>query len=394
MKTPGIICMVLALSLYKAVWAQPVTGQVSVGADTVQTGKKDTLPGELIFRGQLSGWAGAGIQSVSAGLRYLPQLTFRIGNPPGSRGVRFEGELAGNLYAHLNRQKGVTGKDFQARRYRGWVRIAGSRSELRLGLQKINFGPALMLRPLMWFDSMDPRDPLQLTDGVWGALGRYYFRNNVNLWIWGLLGNDRPRPLDVGLSSARVPEFGARLQIPIATGSAGFSFHRRKTQWQELYENRYGLDLRLDYFIGFWAEATWINKRGAAGDKTNQQLWMVGADYTVGLGNGLNVIVEHMLASNSEKPFDLDNRRHMSALSINYPLGLWDNVGYIFYLDWKEKRTYHFVRWKHVMGFGDLYVMAYANPDVPVLPDSGSTAGSLPGKGIRIMLVLSHQTKL
>lgn len=385
--------MVLVLSLFSTVPAQSVTGQVSVSADTAQIGKRDTLAGELIYRGQLSGWAGAGVRSVSAGLRYLPQLSFRIGNPPGSNGVRFEGELAGNLYAHCNRLEGVTGKDVQARLYRGWVRVAGSRTELRLGLQKINFGPALMLRPLMWFDSMDPRDPLQLTDGVWGALGRYYFSNNANLWVWGLLGNDRQRPWDIGLSSARVPEFGARLQIPVATGSAGFSFHRRKTQWQELYENRYGIDLRFDYIIGLWAEAAWINKRGAAGSVTNQQLWMVGADYTFGLGNGLNVMAEHMLIWNGEKLFDMTERRHMSALSVNYPLGLWDNLSYIFYMDWKGKGTYHFVRWKHTMRFGDLYVMAYANPDDSALPHTGNAAGRLPGKGIQIMLVLSHQDK-
>ena len=393
MKVPVVICLVMVLGLFHTGRARAVTAQPRPGADTTESRKADTLPGELVLRGQLSSWAGAGIRSVSAGMRYIPQFGFRIGDPPGSRGLRVDGEVAGNIYAHYGREQGITGKDFRARLYRGWVRVAGSRTELRLGLQKINFGPALMLRPLMWFDSMDPRDPLQLTDGVWGALGRYYFSNNANLWVWGLLGNDRQRPWDIGLSSARIPEFGARLQIPVATGAAGFSFHRRKTQWHGLYENRYGIDLRFDYIIGFWAEAAWINKRGAAGVMTNQQLWMAGADYTFGLGNGLNIMAEHMLISNAEKPFDLTERRHMSAISVNYPLGLWDNLSYIFYLDWKGKGTYHFLRWKHAMGFGDLYVMAYANPDESVLPDTGNTAGRLPGKGIQIMLVLSHQAK-
>ena len=30
-------------------------------------------------------------------------------------------------------------------------------------------------------EDIDPRDPLQLTNGVWGLLGRYYFMNNANL---------------------------------------------------------------------------------------------------------------------------------------------------------------------------------------------------------------------
>ena len=69
------------------------------------------------------------------------------------------------------------------------MRYSSDQFELRLGLQKINFGSASMLRPLMWFDQMDPRDPLHLTDGVWGLLARYYFLNNANIWLWGLYGN-------------------------------------------------------------------------------------------------------------------------------------------------------------------------------------------------------------
>ena len=48
-----------------------------------------------------------------------------------------------------------------------WLRLSTSRFEARVGLQKINFGSATLFRPLMWFDSLDPRDPLQITDGVY-----------------------------------------------------------------------------------------------------------------------------------------------------------------------------------------------------------------------------------
>jgi hypothetical protein len=37
--------------------------------------------------------------------------------------------------------------------------------------------------------------------------------------------------------------------------------------------------------------------------------------------------------------------------------------------------------------------MAFANPDVSILPDMGGSANRLPGKGIRIMLVISHLTR-
>ena len=39
--------------------------------------------------------------------------------------------------------------------YRIWARYKTARFEARVGLQRINFGSATLLRPLMWFDSVD-----------------------------------------------------------------------------------------------------------------------------------------------------------------------------------------------------------------------------------------------
>jgi len=108
--------------------------------------------------------------------------------------------------------------------YRFWARYSAKQVELRIGLQKINFGSASMLRPLMWFDQVDPRDPLMLTDGVWGILGRYYFLNNANIWLWGLYGNDNRKGWEIFNSQKTIPEFGGRLQIPVPKGESGFSF--------------------------------------------------------------------------------------------------------------------------------------------------------------------------
>ena len=69
--------------------------------------------------------------------------------------------------------------------YRGWGRFKTSRFEGRVGLQKINFGSALLLRPLRWFDSVDPRDPLQITEGVYALLVREYLPRNFTVWVWG-----------------------------------------------------------------------------------------------------------------------------------------------------------------------------------------------------------------
>ena len=104
-------------------------------------------------------------------------------------GLRFDAEVSGNMYGSgdiipfSNEEASWDARwDGKVKLYRGWGRVSNDRAEVRVGLQKINFGSAMMLRPLMWFDSMDPRDPLQMTDGVWGAMGRYYFNNNANVW--------------------------------------------------------------------------------------------------------------------------------------------------------------------------------------------------------------------
>ena len=65
--------------------------------------------------------------------------------------------------------------------YRIWVRYQIKNWEFRLGLQKIDFGSAQLLRPIQWFNQIDPRDPLGLTNGVNGLLVRRYFKNNSNL---------------------------------------------------------------------------------------------------------------------------------------------------------------------------------------------------------------------
>lgn len=122
-----------------------------------------------------------------------------------------------------------------------------------------------MIRPLMWFDKIDPRDPLQLTDGVWGILGRYYFLNNANLWGWVLYGNEDAKTWEIGNTSQRQPEWGGRFQTPVPRGEMGLSFHHRLSDTINLDtlislndlvpENRIGLDGKWDVGVGLWFEA-------------------------------------------------------------------------------------------------------------------------------------------
>lgn len=138
---------------------------------------------ELDFRGQLSTWATLTDEepAIQVGGRYIAEFSL---STDLSTTWQLSGEAALDVHGYcliddVNDVEGAGSID----PYRLWVRLAASQFEARAGLQKISFGSATFLRPLMWFDTLDPRDPLQLTDGVYGLLGRYTFLNNANVWI-------------------------------------------------------------------------------------------------------------------------------------------------------------------------------------------------------------------
>ncbi len=175
-----------------------------------------TLPAQdsLTFKGQLSAWAlyNGGLDlPVYMGGRYIPQLNYEI---KLKKDQLIDFEASANINGNFGFQPFDTLKATGTiKPYRLWGRYSSRQFEVRLGLQKINFGSAQLIRPLMWFDEVDPRDPLGLTDGVWGVLGRYYFLNNMNVWFWSLYGNKNARGWDFAPTNRDVPEFGGQITV-------------------------------------------------------------------------------------------------------------------------------------------------------------------------------------
>jgi len=285
--------------------------------------------------------------------------------------------------------------------YRMWGRFSTSRFEARIGLQKINFGSATLLRPLMWFDSIDPRDPLQLTDGIYGLLLRYYFLNNANVWIWGLYGNNQLRGWDIFPTESETIEFGGRLQLPLGNGEWALTYHHRTmdsgqgpfaqpdTTGQSIPEDRYALDGKWDLGIGLWFEATLIHQRTDLFPFTWQQAVNIGLDYTFGLGNGLHALTESFFYSSSEKALGPGEGLSFSALSLGYPLGLLDSLSFIIYYDWDNKDLYSFLNWRRTYDRWTINVIGFWNPArfqiYQNLPENTLYAG----KGFQIMLVFN-----
>lgn len=352
-------------------------------------------PDTLILKGQISAWGNYNYTNdfILVGGRYIPQVNYSKNLNENSL---FDLEVSANIYGSW--QSDFT--DGQIKPYRAWARYSTRQFELRAGLQKINFGSAAILRPLMWFDQVDPRDPLQLTDGVWGVLGRYFFLNNTNIWLWGLYGNNATKGWELTTTNKNYPEFGGRIQVPVPLGEAALTFHHRLVDTRKMAlilpaylrmpENRLGFDIKIDWLAGLWFEGAWVNNGENLGPLTNQAILNAGVDYTFGLGNGLLLIYEHLIVSSDEKPFEFENKMNFSVLSASYPIGLFDNINALLYYSWDHEQVYTFLNWQRQYNKISLHLMAYWNPETFNLPQQNIQSNMFGGKGLQVMFVFNH----
>jgi hypothetical protein len=358
---------------------------------------------DLGFKGQLSAWLVAkpfdDFQS-QLGARYIPELSYGYGF---KEKYTLDAEVSLNIYGYgyYNGDSIEWDGDFDL--FRGWVRFSTNRLNVRAGLQKINFGSAAMLRPLMWFDQIDPRDPLQLTEGVYSILGRYYFPNNANIWLWFLYGNDKQKGWEVFPSFKDIPEFGGRFQIPLLTGELGVSYHHRVANTEgtippeyqssnfKVPENRIGLDGKWDVGVGIWFETAFIRQEIDIPELKTKKLINMGLDYTIGIGNGLLLIGEQLWFTTGEEFFNSIEQNSFTAISANYPISIIDNLTYIFYYDWSNNGIYNFINWGMTWDKINLYIMAYWNPDNFTLYQNLSGEATLyTGKGFQVQFVFNH----
>jgi hypothetical protein len=372
---------------------------VSVAVMTTRTVAAQSVS----VQGQASTWFtlnDADPSTPGIGVRYVPALSLER-HLTESRLV--DGEISLNVYGY-GESPGWDDLDTTGRLkpYRVWARFKTSRFEARGGLQKINFGSALLLRPLRWFDSVDPRDPLQITEGVYALLVREYLPRNYTVWAWGLYGNDHLKGLELSPTRERTPEYGGRFQAPLSRGEIAFTTHHRRADLSRglttvgasedpiARESRYGLDGKWDVGVGIWFEGAAIRQTRPALPSVDSGALTLGADYTFGLGNGLHVLGEYFVQETSE---EMSTR--FSALSLSYPLGLLDSLSAILYVDTTRADVYRFVNWQRTYDSWQFYLMGFWNPrQLAIVSQAATSVGRNPlsGKGIQIMAVFNHGT--
>jgi hypothetical protein len=354
-------------------------------------------------QGQVSTWFtlnDAHPSTPGIGVRYVPALSLER---PLTDSRLVDGEISLNAYGY-GESPGWHDLDTTGRLkpYRVWARFKTSRFEARGGLQKINFGSALLLRPLRWFDSVDPRDPLQITEGVYGVLVREYLPRNYTVWAWGLYGNDHLKGLELSPTRERTPEYGGRFQAPLSRGEIAFTTHHRRADLSRglttlgagddpiARESRYGLDGKWDVGVGIWFEGAAIRQTGSALPSSDSGALTLGADYTFGLGNGLHALGEYFFQETSG-----EMATRFSALSLSYPLGLLDSLSTIFYVDTTRADVYRFVNWQRTYDSWQFYFMGFWNPrQLAIVSQAATSVGRNPlsGKGVQVMAVFNHGT--
>ena len=344
-------------------------------------------------KGELSEWLilsdNALKDEARLGMRYIPELSL-TGSPAGSYKLDGLASVNASFEAptddfRINDERG------SAKFHRLWGRWSTDQFEARLGLQKINFGPAKLLRSLIWFDTLDPRDPLKFTEGVKALLLRYYFLDNTNIWLWGLYGNDDLRGVDRFTSDEKSPEAGCRIQTPVGPGEMALTVHHRKVDkedWQKKMlipledgsEDRVALDGVWDVGIGLWFEAaasrTIIN--------SNSNLWgnlfTVGGDYT--LDTGLHITAEHFNMWVGPAHDKTETINSISAISADYGIGLLDRINGIAYYNWEEEESFGLAGWQRTYDDWIINIVGFTGPEGDI--------GNFSGNGVQLIVTYNH----
>jgi hypothetical protein len=349
---------------------------------------------ESEWKQQFSAWFSLNDDKPSTprfGLRYQPTLS--LGKTLG-KGWKLDSELSLDLSAAGAAPSWKSPDlDGAIKPYRLWLRLSSTRFEARLGLQRINFGSATLIRPLMWFDSLDPRDPLQVTAGVYGLLLRYYFKNNANAWLWGLYGNDEYKGRETLPTARRTPEFGGRFQAPLFSGEGGVTFHFRRVDPASASalrpaESRVALDGKWDIGVGLWAESAFVHRDDLTTRRDWQRSLTVGIDYTFKLGNGLYLLAEQFFSAYSPSALGSGGEATViSTLLVRYPFGLLDSLSAIPYYDWHDRRLYVFANWQRTYDRWQFNLMLFWNPRL--MQTDGSPLGSpmFSGRGFQLMAI-------
>jgi len=367
----GTIKRILALSVFVFIAVLPLRAGVD------------------FFGGQVSGTVGYRDNDGGKGeigLRYIPEM--RISKELAGPG---DGSMDTEIALKAVFESTGTYRNPNLDLYRFSARYFTPVFEARLGLQKIAFGPARILRSLMWFDSIDPRDPFGITAGVAGMLLRYYPENNSNFWTWVLLPGSGAKGLEAIKTDKHHLEMGSRAQVPFKKGEVGVTVNARyvdPSDWTAKMgsvltdgrEMRIALDGSWDPGIGVWFESVLNKMNITASDNIYTGFFTLGGDYT--FKNGVLITLEHMVNASGLEIGDMRVEGSSTALLASYALSILDSVNAIFYYDWTGEKAYLFSGYQRTLDDWKFNLMVYSSEESP--------SSTFSGRGLRFMVTYNY----
>jgi hypothetical protein len=220
-------------------------------------------------------------------------------------------------------------------------------------------------------------------------------RQNASLWFWGLYGNDETKGYEMLATPDDEMEFGGRMQVPVSSGEAALTFHRRTVSApsphaEDFPEYRYGLDGRWDIEIGLWFEAVFTQQKSEFMPFEWRHMVTLGGDYTLPFGNGLHILFEHTAVDAATRPLEWEEDSHVSGLMIGYPMGLMDRLTAIGFYYWEEEEYSQFLSWQRAWDRFTLEVSAFHYPGGGDSVSPWKAGASGVGSGGQLVLIFNH----
>jgi hypothetical protein len=255
-------------------------------------------------------------------VRYAPHLTYSM--PFNSILIKTEFIYDMSFFASFDEYLSVT-TQHTLKPYRASMLIQADQYMVGLGLQHIRFGSGRILRPLMWFDQTNPSDPLALVEGVDAIQAKFYLPKNMMIQSWVIV-EDQVKGNEFFPSDPKHLELGGLFQGNTSLFEASIIAHTRSfIMYEESFkESRIGFDISADVIVGLWAEVMFKKQDSPYLLFPYSQQMMLGMDYSLAYGNGIQIMGETMSVS-SGTSFSAPKSFDLFAFQLSYPISFLDS---------------------------------------------------------------------
>ena len=222
--------------------------------------------------------------------------------------------------------------DIEIKKHRGYIAYKQN-SIYKLGLQQISFGYADYLRPLDWFDTLDPLTITPISDGV-KALSRTRLKKNHNTKQWLLYENNEIQENQYFESKNHTTEYGGFYQLFKKKSEHLISYHYRQIQdistHQTGQEFRVGTGHFFDKQLPLWFEQSMsINQINH--EKTIHVQAMAGFEIKKPYIKHTTLQIETMLEKTNNT--NLGQQDWHSVLELCYEKNGFETINWIIFLD-------------------------------------------------------------